>query len=182
MNVEVVPCSVEQKQVLKNLYTHWRYNRLKYIESGPGSYINDHGVIDGDSSRTHDEATQCEDWPWERPGVDFPFLIRADGRLVGFVIVCGKGRCTRGRDWRVSDFFIANRYRRQGIGRQAALAVFDQLRGRWEIGQLPGDPAAQAFWQRVVGEYTREKFEAVMIQDDANEPPYPGQNYDNTNP
>jgi hypothetical protein len=76
MTIEVVLCPVEQKQVLKNLYTYWRYNRLKYIESGPGSYINDHGVIDGDTARTHDEATRGDDWPWERPGVDFPFLIR----------------------------------------------------------------------------------------------------------
>ena len=68
MDVEVTPCPVEQKQVLKNLYTYWRYNRLKYIESGPGSYINDHGVIDGDTARTHDEVIRDEDWPWERPG------------------------------------------------------------------------------------------------------------------
>jgi predicted acetyltransferase len=112
--------------------------------------------------------------------VDFPFLIRAGGRLVGFAIVCGKGRCTRGQDWRMSDFFIANRYRRQGIGRQAAVDLFDQLRGRWEIGQKPGDSDAQAFWQTVVGEYTRGNFEAVMMQDHADEPPYPGQIFDNT--
>src|SRR6476469_3441519 len=79
MDVEVLLCLVEQKQVLKNMYTYWRYNRLKYIESGSGSHINDHGVINGDTARTHDEAVRDEDWPWERPGVDFPFLIRAGG-------------------------------------------------------------------------------------------------------
>ena len=76
--------------------------------------------------------------------------------------------------------FIANRYRRQGIGRQAAFALFGRLQGRWEVGQLPGDSVAQAFWQKVVDEYTRGNFEAVMIQDQAEEPPYPGQNFDNT--
>jgi predicted acetyltransferase len=80
----------------------------------------------------------------------------------------------------MNDFFIANRYRRRGVGRRAVFALFDQLRGQWEIGQLPGDLTAQAFWQQVVGEYTGGSFEAVTIQDAADEPPYPGQNFDTT--
>ena len=106
MNIEVVPCPEEQKQVLKNLYSFWRYNRLQYLESGAGSYINDYGVIDGDTARTHEEATRGEDYLWTKPGVICPFLIRADGRLVGFAVVCGHGHCTRGRDWRMNDFLL----------------------------------------------------------------------------
>jgi predicted acetyltransferase len=94
------------------------------LESGAGSYINDYGVIDGDTARTHEEATHGEDYLWTKPGVICPFLIRADGRLVGFAVVCGHGHCTRGRDWRMNDFFLANRYRRQGIGRQGSPALF----------------------------------------------------------
>jgi predicted acetyltransferase len=174
MNIEVVLCPVEKKQVLKNLYTYYRYNRLKYSETGCGSYINDYGVIDGDTSRTHEEATRGEDGLWERPGAVFPFLVRADGRLVGFAIVCGRSNSTDGRrDLVMNDFFIANRYRRCGIGRQAAFTLFDWFPGRWQIEQMAGDVDAQAFWERVVGEYTQGEFTATGL-------PSPGQGFDNT--
>ena len=177
MNVEVIPCPPEQKQVLKNLYVFWRYNRLKYLAAGPGSYVNAHGVIDGPDSRTHEESTLGEDGLWDRPHAIFPFLIRADEQLVGFAVVVGKGHCTRGRDWRMNDFFLLNRYRRQGIGRAAAHILFDRFPGEWEVGQLTNDPDSQAFWQKVIGEYTGGSYAAVLIQDDPNEPPYPGQNF-----
>lgn len=173
MNVEVVSCPIEQKQVFKNLYTYYRYNRLRFVETGCGSYINDYGVIDGDTARTHEEATQGEDGLWERPDTVFPFLIRADGRLVGFAVVCGRTDSSGGRDLVMNDFFIANRYRRCGIGRQAVFTLFDRFRGRWKIEQVTGDADAQAFWQKVVGEYTRGDFVATG-------PPSPGQEFDNT--
>jgi predicted acetyltransferase len=173
MNVEVVPCPIEHKQVLKNLYTYYRYNRLQYAEPGCGSYINEYGVIDGDTSRTHEEATQGEDDLWERPDSVFPFLIRADGRLVGFAIVCGRTTNTGGQDMVMNDLFIANRYRRCGIGRQAVLTLFDRFRGHWKIEQVAGDADAQAFWQKVVGEYTQGDFVATGQ-------PSPGQEFDST--
>ena len=30
--------------------------------------------------------------------------------------------------------------------------------GRWEVGQMPRNTPAQAFWRRVIGEYTGGRF------------------------
>jgi hypothetical protein len=48
------------------------------------------------------------------------------------------------------------------------------------VGQLARDTAGQVFWQRIIGKYTGGAFEQVMIKDYPDEPPYPGQNFDNT--
>ncbi len=88
------------------------------------------------------------------------YLIRVDGIPAGFVTICAeKEYIPEGVDYELLDFYIAPKHRRHGIGRQAALAAFNLYHGRWSVFELARNLPARAFWQSVIGEYTRGRYE-----------------------
>ncbi len=108
---------------------------------------------------THDE---CARYNWWIRGDCRRFLIEADGKVAGFVIVnTGPRFLPPDTDFEVLDFFVAHKYRRTGVGQAAARAVFDAFRGRWEVEELVGNRAAVAFWNQVVAGYTGGQYESL---------------------
>jgi predicted acetyltransferase len=95
---------------------------------------------------------------WEGPDASqrHPFLVRADGKLAGFALIRQIGADPVTLD--MGEFFILRKYRRSGLGRQVACALFDRFAGDWEVRELPSNTTAQAFWRRVIADYTREAF------------------------
>ena len=179
MNVEVIGPRIEDKPLIKNLYTFYRYDLMPFIAQGPGAFANEFGTIDGEASRTHDEAVaDCDVW-WERPGVLFALLIRAAGRPAGFAMVATPPHASPRVDYRFNEFFILNKCRRQGVATAAATAVLDRFRGKWEVGHLPANLAAGAFWRRFVPRYTGGKFEETTLNMGPDEPALPGYFFDN---
>jgi predicted acetyltransferase len=91
-----------------------------------------------------------------------PFVATVGGRYAGFALVDGAVKVVAaeaglaGR-W-MDQFFILKKYRRQGLGRQLARAVFDALPGRWEVGQMLGNLPAQQFWRALIADYTHGQF------------------------
>lgn len=87
-------------------------------------------------------------------------VIVADGDPAGFAFVgqAPFAHMTPARDFRLCEFFVLNRFRRRGVGRGAAFAIFDRFRGEWEVTEVPRNEGAIAFWRRVIGEYTRGGF------------------------
>jgi predicted acetyltransferase len=78
------------------------------------------------------------------------FVLRVRGRLAGFVLVRDRAHYA-GHDVReISEFFVLRKYRRRGVGTQAALALFRRFPGRWELAELTWNVAAQRFWRRVI--------------------------------
>lgn len=69
-------------------------------------------------------------------------------------------------DFGMGQFFVMKRYRRLGVGTRAARFIFDQFRGRWEVGQMPLNFAAQAFWRRTIAEYTQGRFFEHELHDE----------------
>jgi len=57
---------------------------------------------------------------WAEPD-RLPFLIEADGEVVGFCLIR-----LRGRDWTVAEFTVIPEKRRQGVGREAVVAVLEE--------------------------------------------------------
>jgi predicted acetyltransferase len=90
-----------------------------------------------------------------------PLLFRLEGRPVGFAFVGQKPfpYMAPGHDYQLSEFFILRSERRHGLGRRAAVEVFERFRGVWEVAQLHANHAAIAFWRRVISEYTGGAFE-----------------------
>jgi predicted acetyltransferase len=54
----------------------------------------------------------------------------------------------------ISEFFVMRKYRKKGVGRAAAIEVFDMFPGLWEVLQHEANVPAQRFWEEVIGAYT----------------------------
>ena len=93
---------------------------------------------------------------WSEPERRFPFLIRLEGRVVGFVLVTRGSSATDDPEvFDVAEFFVLRRYRRSGVGRGAAFLLWDRLPGHWIVRVSEGNPGGLRFWTGVIDEYTR---------------------------
>src|SRR5437867_2389469 len=123
-------------------------------------YLYDFAAIDdwalGDDGLYGNAAT-IEGF-WTDPRMT-SYLVRVDGVLAGFVLV-RDGAFFAGDGTRdISEFFVVRRHRRRGVGREAARLTFDKFPGKWEVTQLTSNVEAQAFWRRVIGDYTGGRYE-----------------------
>jgi predicted acetyltransferase len=111
---------------------------------------------------TSSTLATCWAEPWRHP-----FLIRADERIAGFVVVDEQSRLTG--DPAVVDmaeFFVLRRFRRHGVGRRAARLAFERYLRRWEVRETPTNTAATAFWRRVIADYTGGRFSETVRDDE----------------
>ena len=90
-----------------------------------------------------------------------PFLLAADGRVAGLALVAHAGFpfVPPGPDHTMGEFFVVARQRQRGVGRRAAVLAFDAFPGRWRVEQLRRNAGASAFWRRVIGDYTGDRYE-----------------------
>lgn len=85
----------------------------------------------------------------------FAFLIRAEGRVAGFVLAMRGSPVTDDPEVHdVTEFFVLRKYRRSGVGRRAAALLFDTLRARWTVRVLEANAAALAFWRETLRDVT----------------------------
>ena len=83
-------------------------------------------------------------------------------QYVGFALVAPAAVTRRDGSW-MEQFFILKRFRRSGAGLALARHVLLSHPGAWEIGQMPANFAAQAFWRHVVGELTSGQYVEVQV-------------------
>lgn len=111
----------------------------------------------------HGEYGYALDRYWRDPKCKaFAFLMA--GKYAGFALVDNAVSLPENELW-MGQFFVVKKYRRRGLGSVAAKRVFDQVRGRWEVGQMPMNLPAQAFWRRVIGEYRAGNFVEHALDD-----------------
>ncbi|MGX7707661.1 GNAT family N-acetyltransferase [Methylobacterium sp. Gmos1] len=92
------------------------------------------------------------------PGLDgywgepdrIPYLIRADGRVAGFVLLNARSALDLPVDHAVAEFFVLRKNRRAGIGTRAAHLAIRRHPGRWEAAVSRFNPEALPFWRRTV--------------------------------
>lgn len=81
---------------------------------------------------------------WSEPDRT-PYLIRANDELAGLALV------SRGDSiLHVSEFLILPKFRRAGVGTQAARRVFAAHPGEWRVRQAAGNDSATHFWRRAI--------------------------------
>lgn len=101
---------------------------------------------------------------WSSPRCKaFVFLVA--GKYAGFALVDDSVSLSENEHW-MAQFFVLKKYRRRGVGRLAARRVFDLIRGRWEVGQMAKNLPAQAFWRRVISEYTAGDYVEHELSDE----------------
>jgi predicted acetyltransferase len=73
-----------------------------------------------------------------------PFLFRVGGAWAGLALVF----TSVPRD--MSEFFVMRKYRRRGVGTDAATQLFARYPGAWTVRQQLANPAATAFWRTAI--------------------------------
>ena len=58
----------------------------------------------------------------------------------------------------MAEFFIMQKYRREGIGKEAARQLFTLHKGDWQVHQRENNIPAQEFWRKVINKYTDGQF------------------------
>ncbi len=61
----------------------------------------------------------------------------------------------------VQEFFVPNNYKRAGIGKNAAIKLFDMYKGNWEVKCVPNSVQAEKFWNKVIKEYTNDFYKLM---------------------
>lgn len=73
-----------------------------------------------------------------------PFLILIGRHLAGVALV------RAGTPNSMAEFLVLPKYRRSGVGRAAAAAVFSRFQGEWETHEVPGNDQAVEFWRQAI--------------------------------
>lgn len=147
MNIEVVKVPLEEKSILKNLLKMYCYEWSQYNKID----VNDQGE--------YQFEYHISDY-WDKEN-HYPFFIKVNGILAGFILIDDDFVLHSNYDYAMAEFFVMHKYRRGGVGRYAAKAVFDMFHGKWEIGEHPHNIASVRFWESIVNEYTDGKYEII---------------------
>lgn len=87
------------------------------------------------------------------------YFIIVDNHIGGFVSVSHDCDILKAADdVCVVDFFVMNKYRKGGVGRRAAYAVFDLYHTNWEVAQYENNEISKKFWKNIIADYTGNKY------------------------
>ena len=106
---------------------------------------------------------------WLSLDLQHPFLVYEGDVPAGFSLVAEAPfeHMRHGGDYQLFEFFVANPFRKRGLGRAAALETFRRFPpGEWVVTEVPGNLAAQAFWRRVIGDLTDGNYSEETIPGD----------------
>ena len=70
----------------------------------------------------------------------------------------GSPATTDPEDLDLAEFFVLRSYRRSGVGRRAAFALWDRLSGHWVVRVSEAHTAGLHFWEAAIEDYTRGSF------------------------
>jgi predicted acetyltransferase len=88
---------------------------------------------------------------WLEPAMRFPFVIRCDGRVAGFVLATRGSPVIPDADVHdVAEFFVMRQYRGGGVGKEAAMLLWRRFPCRWTVRVADGNAAAMAFWRAAI--------------------------------
>ena len=104
---------------------------------------------------------------WTESDRRLAYIIKADGRIAGFAFVTAVPAGENGvrPSYDVAEFFVLRQYRRSGVGRDAAFALWHLLPGRWTVRVAEGNAGARVFWSNVVRELTSQATETERPDD-----------------
>ena len=96
---------------------------------------------------------------WTEPDRRFAFFIRLGNDRVGVALVTRESATNDAPEHLdVAEFFVLASHRGKGIGRQAALLLWDRLPGQWVVRVSQANVAALPFWRNTVQAYTGGRF------------------------
>lgn len=92
-----------------------------------------------------------------------PYILKCDGKLAGFVLY----RYNEEGNNEIAEFFVINKYRKNGAGTFMAEEIFKLYKGTWEIRTLLKNTRAQSFWRKVISKESNNNFKEMLIRNNS---------------
>lgn len=86
------------------------------------------------------------------------YVARVNDKIAGLVLL---HKCQDAQDvlrYSIGEFFVLKKYRNQGIGQLIANMIFSLYPGPWLIYQSKKNKPAQAFWRKIINEWTHGNY------------------------
>ncbi|QQE79647.1 GNAT family N-acetyltransferase [Alicyclobacillus sp. SO9] len=147
LDVDVSPVSENDKLVLRNLLNLYLYDLSEF----KGTDVNAHGFFEYRRLDQYWYDDSCH-----------PFFIVVNKSTAGFVLVHKYDLLEENRNV-ISEFFVMKKYRKLGVGNQAAQKIFKTFSGGWEVSELPENLPSQVFWRKVIHEVTGGKYSETVV-------------------
>lgn len=144
--IKLIPASLDDYPIIQNMGRFYVYDMSEYMGNLTGWEMPENGLY------------ECNDFKkyWQTDTA-FPFLVRYQAELAGFVIIDKKGS-DKQVDFNMAQFFIVRKFKGKGIGKLVAQHCFDKFKGVWEVMVIPGNQGAYQFWKAIITEYTQDNF------------------------
>ena len=94
---------------------------------------------------------------WSDPN-RYPYLIEQDNELAGFSLVRSHEGCHN-----LDQFFVMLKFQGTGTAQRAAIQTFEHHPGSWELHSLKNNAKSEAFWPRLIAEYTSGNYERYSL-------------------
>jgi predicted acetyltransferase len=127
--VEVVEATEDDRPVVRRLLQFYHYDFSEFNDDD----VDPHGEF----------PHRYFDAYWTESNRK-AFLFRMDGAWAGLALIF------TGDPHDVAEFFVMRKYRRRGVGAEAAALLFDRFPGGWTVRQQLWNPAATAFWRNAI--------------------------------
>jgi len=138
MAVEVIEASDEDRSVVRRLLQFYHYDFSEFDDAD----VDLHGEF---LHRYFDEYWTDSDRK--------AYLFRVGGAWAGLALVF------TGLPHDLAEFFVMRKYRRRGVGAEAAAQLFARFPGDWTVRQQLSNPAATTFWRKAISYPYRETVE-----------------------
>lgn len=144
--IKMIPATLEDYSTIQNMGRFYVYDMSEYLGDQAGWEMPEDGLY------------ECIDFKkyWEDKN-SFPFLVRFENEIAGFVIVDKKGSSPE-IDFNMAQFFVIRKFKNKGIGRYLAHHCFKKFPGVWEVMVIPGNDGAYQFWKSVIKDYSDGNF------------------------
>jgi len=139
----------ESDAVLQDLFQHYLRDMAVWfeVEANPsGSYPSDTSVI------------------WEQ-GYD-AYLAKVEDSVAGFAVIGSADEyLSEVGAHDVHEFFVFRGFRRDGIGRQMAMHLWNKYRGEWLVRVLEANAPALAFWRAAIAGFPLGPFAGLRKEE-----------------
>jgi predicted acetyltransferase len=142
--VTIRPAKKNEQEVIENLMQLYLHDFSEFDDVG----IDSNGVYSYPYLKFY----------WEDPN-RFPFLIGTDGKLAGFALVRKEINALGQAQTSLAEYFILRRYRKLGLGREAAGKLWDLFPGTWTVEVLESNQGGYLFWKKIISQYKEQDFE-----------------------
>lgn len=153
-NIEVRRAEKTEKAIIRNLMEYYQYDATEFNNEDLCSL----GLF----------GYKYLDHYWTEHGNEvegrIPYLVKVNGNIAGFVLINNFSLYDRKPDVKtntIAEFFIMRKWRKLGVGRKAAIKIFDHHQGNWEVKQEKENYVAQIFWESVIQQYSNGRYTKI---------------------